>query len=281
MIIFNLSFVFIILFFIQFTSSIDLSNNIKEKIENALNSIELKNNLTNSQLIQLYNKLEDQIAKISNELNINDLDLDLDLSNIDLDNIDLSELDLVLDLEIDNLLSVIDSYKNNKSKNNLSSRSISSPMTAHLLRLSPKEDLKLALLNEITALQLPAASIISAVGSLCGVHLRLAADLSVTEDKEKFFTSEECYEIVSLSGTLEYNESLAESNAHIHISLSDKKGAVIGGHLMEGNYIYTTAEIVLGSYPNVIFDRQYDSASGWDELVVLKKKSKLSSSFSI
>ena len=72
-------------------------------------------------------------------------------------------------------------------------------------------------------------------------------------------------EIVSLVGTLSSNR-----NMHLHISLSDHTGAVIGGHLPSfgGTIIHTTAEIVIGSLTNKNFARKMDSKTGFPELHV-------------
>jgi hypothetical protein len=48
------------------------------------------------------------------------------------------------------------------------------------------------------------------------------------------------HEIVSLVGTL------ALDGDHLHIAVSDSTGRTIGGHLMEGSLVYTTAEIAVG-----------------------------------
>lgn len=81
------------------------------------------------------------------------------------------------------------------------------------------------------------------------------SDLQIT-------TFEGPFEIVSLVGTLSGGEG------HLHISLSDKNGKVIGGHVIGDLDIYTTAEIVLGECENTSFLREYDSETGYDELVV-------------
>jgi len=58
----------------------------------------------------------------------------------------------------------------------------------------------------------------------------------------------------------------------LHISLSDKDGKIIGGHLKKGCIIYTTAEIVIGEFDNLIFAREQDEKTGFVELVVIDKK---------
>lgn len=62
--------------------------------------------------------------------------------------------------------------------------------------------------------------------------------------------------------------TLSGGEGHLHISLSDKNGKVIGGHVIGDLDIYTTAEIVLGECENTSFLREYDSETGYDELVV-------------
>jgi len=46
---------------------------------------------------------------------------------------------------------------------------------------------------------------------------------------------------------------------------------VIGGHIMGNMKVYTTAEIMLGECPDLTFQREPCSLSGYDELVVKTK----------
>ena len=48
------------------------------------------------------------------------------------------------------------------------------------------------------------------------------------------------HEIVSLVGTL-------AGEGHLHASLSDHHGCVIGGHVMGNMIVFTTAEVVIGN----------------------------------
>lgn len=97
------------------------------------------------------------------------------------------------------------------------------------------------------------------MGSLKKANLRLANQPGPT-------TWEENFEIVSLVGTLG-----ADSGAHLHISISDGMGKTIGGHLMNGNLIYTTAEIIIGEVLDVNFSRRSDSLTTYNELFIEKK----------
>ena len=68
-------------------------------------------------------------------------------------------------------------------------------------------------------------------------------------------------EIVSCMGTVSANGS------HLHISLSREDLSTIGGHLVEGCLVNTTAEIVLMELP-YRFTREFDPETGYDELVI-------------
>ena len=72
------------------------------------------------------------------------------------------------------------------------------------------------------------------------------------------------FEIVSLTGTFS-----REDGCHLHISLADAKGDVIGGHLIDG-VIFTTCEVVLGTAEGVEFVREMDSETGYKEIVPLQ-----------
>jgi predicted DNA-binding protein with PD1-like motif len=102
----------------------------------------------------------------------------------------------------------------------------------YALRLQPHQDLRKSILEFVKTNELKAAAIVSCVGSLERVALRFANQAETTHT-EGFF------EITSLVGTIE------QDYCHLHLSVADSKGKTMGGHLMEGATIYTTAEIVL------------------------------------
>ena len=98
----------------------------------------------------------------------------------------------------------------------------------------------------------------SCAGSLTGIRFALPISL-------KHLTGNGYFEIVSLTGTVSVN------GLHLHISISDNTGKTIGGHLMEGCKIYTTAEIVLVASGKYIFTREKDGSTPWKELQITKK----------
>ena len=128
-------------------------------------------------------------------------------------------------------------------------------MKIFALRLKPNQDLKESLKNFVTSNNIDAGFILTTVGSLKQATLRFANqnDSKVLQDK---------FEIVSLVGTL------STHGIHLHISISDKDGKTIGGHLEKGCLIYTTAEIVIGVSEDFIFVRTVDENTGYKELEI-------------
>ena len=135
-----------------------------------------------------------------------------------------------------------------------------SPMRAHALRLRPGDDLRDALLAYVEQQHLGAGTVLTCVGSLTVAMLRLANQEAPTEYHGHF-------EIVSLVGTLS-----ATGGSHLHLSVSDSTGRTLGGHLLAGCRVYTTAEIVLVALPKLEFTRETDPTFGYKELVVKPKK---------
>jgi predicted DNA-binding protein with PD1-like motif len=80
-------------------------------------------------------------------------------------------------------------------------------------------------------------------------------------------TFNEYYEIVSLVGTLS-----CLNGHHLHISLSDKNGNVIGGHVFGELNVFTTAEVTIGECLDMNFNREMDAETGFDELVITKSE---------
>jgi len=126
------------------------------------------------------------------------------------------------------------------------------------IRLKPDEDLKQSLRCFVEENNIESGFIVTAVGSLKQANLRFA-----NQDESQVFVDK--FEIVSLVGTLSTHGS------HLHICLSDKDGQTIGGHLVNGCIIYTTAEIVIGTSEDFIFKRKVDEMTGYQELEIQPK----------
>lgn len=130
-------------------------------------------------------------------------------------------------------------------------------MQTYSFRLKPGQDLFAEIESFVAQNKIAAGCILSSVGSLTHATLRLA-------NREFYTDYEGRFEIVSLNGTVSTNGS------HLHISISDGDGKTIGGHLVPGNKIYTTAEMVIAEFDDVIYKREFAEDSGYEELVVYK-----------
>jgi predicted DNA-binding protein with PD1-like motif len=128
----------------------------------------------------------------------------------------------------------------------------------HPLRLKPGADLKGEIEAYVLQEKIEAGWISTGVGSLTELQVRFA-------NQPNADTLNGHLEIVSLTGTVSVNGS------HLHISVSDSKGKTIGGHLMPGSKVYTTAELVIGESLRHKFTREEDGTTPWKELQIKTK----------
>lgn len=131
----------------------------------------------------------------------------------------------------------------------------------HAFRLGPGEDLRERLIGYVKDHDLRAVAVVTTVGSLQRVRLRLAGRSDV-------LALEGPLEIVSLVGTL------SPDGVHLHLSVADGEGHVKGGHLVEHAPVYTTAEIVLVELTELEFSRELEPRTGFPELMIRSKQSR-------
>ena len=125
-------------------------------------------------------------------------------------------------------------------------------------RLTRGADLKLTIAELVKRHCINAGAIASCVGCISSLKIRLAGandELHLNEPLE----------IVSLAGTL------TPDHQHIHIAVANQQGHVIGGHLMLGTLVDTTAELILHSYPHLEFFREFDGSTGYSELTIAEQ----------
>lgn len=132
-------------------------------------------------------------------------------------------------------------------------------MKLYSLRLHPNQDLRNELIAYAKANGIKAGSIVTCVGALKPITLRMAG---AKPDNQDIRTYDDTHEIVSLVGTL------TGDDCHLHIALSNKEGAVIGGHLKEGSLVDTTAEIVIAEDEGVSYVREMDENTKFPELMI-------------
>ena len=128
-------------------------------------------------------------------------------------------------------------------------------MQAHPLRLEPGDDLRGRLEALAREHAWPAAFVLSGIGSLSAVALRLAGAAEPRRWRAPV-------EVLSLSG------SVGADGAHLHATLADAEGRVVGGHVCHGCEVRTTAELMLVVLDTHHFARRPDARTGHDELVI-------------
>lgn len=133
-------------------------------------------------------------------------------------------------------------------------------MKVHVFRLKPGQFLREEVDKYVSENKIKAGVLLTCVGNVSKAVLRMADSVTI-----KTFSDAGSYEIVSLVGTLE------SGNSHLHMSISDKDGRVFGGHLKNGTIVGVTAEIAIGEVEGIIFEREMDKITGYEELVVKVK----------
>ncbi len=89
---------------------------------------------------------------------------------------------------------------------------------------------------------------------LCDLRISLA-----TQMKNGYFEILICNKTVSVHGI------------HLHIAVADSEGKAIGGHLMYGCRMYTTAEILIAQSRGYVFTRVKDVLTKFTELYIEQK----------
>lgn len=121
-------------------------------------------------------------------------------------------------------------------------------------RLTGGSDLRFAIENWCKDEHIEAAVPLSLVGSLSVAAIRFAGESEPV-------VLEGPFEIVASTGTIGLD------GVHIHLSLADSKGTIIGGHLSKGSVINTTVELTAIDFSQAYrFCRVIDPTTGLLEL---------------
>jgi len=128
-------------------------------------------------------------------------------------------------------------------------------MRSHPLRLLPGDDLRRAL-ETLARERFPdGAFVVCGIGSLADPRLRLAgAEAAVCFPGD--------HEILALSGTV------TPQGAHLHMGVASATGELRGGHVVNGNTVRTTVELLLVEATGWRLRRQHDPVTGFPELQV-------------
>ncbi len=129
----------------------------------------------------------------------------------------------------------------------------------HCVRLKNGEDIKKSIIDYSAEKSILAGVVLSSVGCVISGRIRLADGKTIKELPEKM-------EIISINGTLSLN------GIHLHISYADREGLVFGGHLVDGNIINTTCELVIGELSQYSFKRDFDENTGYREIQIIERE---------
>jgi len=123
------------------------------------------------------------------------------------------------------------------------------------LRLDPGDDLRAAVVAALLASGHEAGYVLQGIGSLSVAQLRYAGQPQPD-------TLRGDLEILTLAG------SISADGAHLHMSVSDAQGRVLGGHVCAGCVVRTTAELLLALLSGQRFTRELDQRTGYPELKI-------------
>lgn len=128
-------------------------------------------------------------------------------------------------------------------------------MKTHVIRIKDSLDLKKSITEYVRENDITAGYVATCVGGLSHARIRMPGAVDYMEVPEDF-------EILSVSGTLSLD------GCHLHVAISDKQGAVFGGHLSTGCLVRLTAEVVMVEDSQHRFSRKPDASTGYKELVI-------------
>ena len=141
----------------------------------------------------------------------------------------------------------------------------------HVARLLPGDDLMGGLQAFCRRRGISAGVVLTCVGSTGTTVLRPAG---AREGR----TFEGKHEIVSLTGLLcgttttaggpGEDSQVSGAGQHLHMSISDERCGVVGGHVLEGCIVRTTAEVAIAEVPSLRFARGKDERTGFKELSI-------------
>ena len=135
-------------------------------------------------------------------------------------------------------------------------KNMAAPRDHQPLRLHPGDDVRSVLVKVVSDRGDAPAFLVSGIGSLTEARLRFAG-----QSDDAIIPGP--LEIISISG------SVTSSGAHLHMSVSDGQGRVLGGHVGFGNIVRTTVEALLVFLPGWNLSRAPDPVTGFDELVIV------------
>ncbi|KAI3382294.1 hypothetical protein SNEBB_011388 [Seison nebaliae] len=142
-----------------------------------------------------------------------------------------------------------------------------------LLRLKPGTNVLDSIEEFMKCERAVCASIVTVVGSVSNIVLRFAGNRSDGMTIHRFGNDEknETYEVIAMSG---FFTPRSDPKCHIHCSISDKNGKMVGGHVMADMIVHTTLEIELHLMSDIYnIKREYCPMSTFNEMTFKQNNS--------
>jgi predicted DNA-binding protein with PD1-like motif len=127
-------------------------------------------------------------------------------------------------------------------------------------RMSPGEDVLLGLEKICKDNHINNGYIVSGMGSLAKVAF---FDPVALPDKKAGYgystpiLMDGPIELLSLTGMI-CHDSTGKTLLHVHYALSDQKGNAFGGHVIEGNKVLLTTDVIIGEIDGLEMGREFD-----------------------
>lgn len=128
------------------------------------------------------------------------------------------------------------------------------------VRLNDGQDLLAEIKKLVATHNVDSGVILSGVGGLKQSKIRVPV-----VDGRVAYIAPETVEVDNLHGTV------SKHGCHVHITVSDSQGASWGGHVKEGCIVRMSCELVIGVIDDIVFKREPDASTGYDELAILKR----------
>ncbi|MBD3191720.1 MAG: DUF296 domain-containing protein [Candidatus Heimdallarchaeota archaeon] len=110
----------------------------------------------------------------------------------------------------------------------------------HLIKLEKGEDLLKSILKYVKERSIGS-------GFLTGIGALATAKIGYFDIEKKRYLENITHnvELIACMGNIAINKDNHEPIAHVHITVADREGRTLGGHLNEGSIVSVTAEIYL------------------------------------
>ena len=139
-----------------------------------------------------------------------------------------------------------------------------------MARFGPGEDLLDSIISVCRRYDIINGCVLFGIGSLAEGRLNNPVPVAVKNNRIEYKYPPKpqpwggpygAIELLNVQGTI-WHTGNGEIRAHVHITCSTSQGNAIGGHLVPGNIVLTTAEILIAEFANIDMIHENDEDAG-------------------